>query len=194
MEIMGVTYDKYYQTRNLFGAPYPELIEFFSELPTRPKVLDVGCGQGRDAIALARMGYSVMGIDNSRVGIKQMNQVAKAENLDLIGKEGDIYSFTGYDQFGIVLLDSMFHFQKKDRKKEVSLISTILTNAKDGTLLVICIQDTDTKVRVLNEAIDGVYPCPRLLDRQFKYVFEDNETGHKSQTEYRMMVVKIRRS
>lgn len=30
---MTVTYDKYYQTENLFGEPYPELIEFFAEYP-----------------------------------------------------------------------------------------------------------------------------------------------------------------
>ena len=30
---MAMSYDKYYQTANLFGAPYPELLEFFSKLP-----------------------------------------------------------------------------------------------------------------------------------------------------------------
>lgn len=37
---MPVTYDKYYQTENLFGEPYPELIEFFAEYPRKGKVLD----------------------------------------------------------------------------------------------------------------------------------------------------------
>ncbi|MEZ4951696.1 MAG: methyltransferase domain-containing protein, partial [Saprospiraceae bacterium] len=80
---MPEAYDKYYQTEDLFGSPYPELIAFFTKLPSKGNVLDLGCGQGRDAIALARMGYSVTGIDNSSVGIKQMNQIAKNEKLDL---------------------------------------------------------------------------------------------------------------
>ncbi|MCB0845307.1 MAG: methyltransferase domain-containing protein, partial [Bacteroidetes bacterium] len=80
---MKVPYDKYYLTENLFGKPYPELIEFFSQNPQKGKVLDLGCGQGRDAIALARLGYSVTGIDNSKVGIEQMNQVAQTEKLNL---------------------------------------------------------------------------------------------------------------
>ena len=105
---MTVTYDKYYQTENLFGDPYSELIEFFAEYPKNGKILDLGCGQGRDAIALARLGYSVTGIDNSKVGIEQMNQIGKDENLNLVGQVGDIYSFSRFDQFDIVLLDSMF--------------------------------------------------------------------------------------
>ena len=78
---MTVTYDKYYQTENLFGEPYPELIEFFAEYPYKGKLLDLGCGQGRDAIALARLGYSVTGIDNSKVGIQQMNQIGQVEKV-----------------------------------------------------------------------------------------------------------------
>lgn len=70
---MKVAYDKYYQTENLFGKPYPELIKYFSTYPKQGKVLDLGCGQGRDSIPIARLGFDVTGIDNSRVGIEQMN-------------------------------------------------------------------------------------------------------------------------
>jgi hypothetical protein len=44
------TYDKYYKTENLFGDHYPELIEFLAQYPKKRRVLDLGCGQGRDAI------------------------------------------------------------------------------------------------------------------------------------------------
>ena len=139
---MKVTYDKYYQTENLFGEPYPELIEFFAEYPKKGKVLDLGCGQGRDAIALARLGYSVTGIDNSKVGIEQMNQIGQDENLDLVGQVGDIYAFDRFSEFDIVLLDSMFHFAKKDKEKEIGLINKIVSEIRNGSLVVVCIQDT----------------------------------------------------
>ncbi len=32
---MTVTYDKYYQTENLFGEPYLELIEFLAKYPKK---------------------------------------------------------------------------------------------------------------------------------------------------------------
>lgn len=52
---MKSPYDEYYQTEDLFGAPYPELVTFFAEREQRGKVLDLGCGQGRDAIAFGRL-------------------------------------------------------------------------------------------------------------------------------------------
>lgn len=127
---MTVAYDKYYQTENLFGEPYSELIEFFDKYPKKGKVLDLGCGQGRDAIALARLGYSVTGIDNSKIGIEQMNEISEIEKLELDGQVGDIYSFDQFDEFDTVLLDSMFHFAKKDKEKEVGLIKRIVSQIK----------------------------------------------------------------
>jgi 2-polyprenyl-3-methyl-5-hydroxy-6-metoxy-1,4-benzoquinol methylase len=186
---MKVTYDKYYQTENLFGEPYPELIEFFTDYPKKVKVLDLGCGQGRDAIALARLGYSVTGIDNSKVGIEQMNQIGQNEHLDLVGQVEDIYALDGFSEFDIVLMDSMFHFARKDKQKEIGLIKSIVRSLKKGSLMVVCIQDTGDKVETLNQAIDFERRQKRLADKKFKYTFEESDSGHKSETDYRMIVI-----
>lgn len=186
---MTVTYDKYYQTENLFGNPYPELIAFFNKHPQKGKILDLGCGQGRDAIPLARLGYSVTGIDFSKVGIDQMNSVSKSENLKLVGQVEDIYTFGKFNEFDIILLDSMFHFTKKDREKEIELIRKIISKIKTGSLVVVCIQDTGNKVQILNQAIDFEKTHTRLVDQKFKYIFEDQKTGHQSKTDYRMIVI-----
>lgn len=182
-------YNKYYQTENLFGEPYPELIEFFADFPKKGKVLDLGCGQGRDAIALARLGYSVTGIDSSKVGIGQMNQIGQDENLNLVGQVDDICAFDQFNEFDIILLDSMFHFAKKDKEKEVTLIKKIVSEIKTGSLVVVCIQDTGDKVQILNQAIDYVEQLKRLADKSFKYIFHDKASGHKSETKYSIVVV-----
>lgn len=187
---MNLNYDKYYQKENLFGKPYPELIEFFVEYPQKGKVLDLGCGQGRDAIPLARLGYTVTGIDNSKVGIEQMNRIAKAENLKLKGLVGDIFEFHNFAEYDFVLLNSMFHFTKKDRKKETDFVKKTLSEIKEGCLLIICIQDTGRKVEILNETIDFEKQFDRLADSKFTYIFEDSENGHKSETDYRMIVIR----
>lgn len=186
---MTVTYDKYYQTENLFGEPYPELIEFLAYYPKKGKLLDLGCGQGRDAIALARLGYSVTGIDNSKVGIDQMNQIGQLENLNIVGQVEDIYGFDHFEEFDIILLDSMFHFAKKDREKEIGLIKKIVTDIRKGSLMIVCIQDTGDKVQTLNKVIDFERKLKRLSDKEFKYVFEDSDSGHKSETDYRMIII-----
>ena len=186
---MAVTYDKYYQTENFFGEPYPELIDFLANYPKKGKLLDLGCGQGRDSIALARLGYNVSGVDNSKVGIDQMNEIGKAENLNLIAQVADIYNFDQFDKFDIILLDSMFHFAKNDKEKEIGLIKKIVSKIKNEGLIIVCIQDTGDKVEILNKAIDFQKKLNRLTGKNFKYTFEDKESGHKSETKYRMIIV-----
>jgi tellurite methyltransferase len=186
---MTVAYDKYYQTESLFGNPYPELMVFFAGYTKKGKVLDLGCGQGRDAIPIARLGFEVTGIDNSKVGIAQMTQIAKTEGLKLNGLFADIFEFDDFPAYDFVLLDSMFHFTKKDRKKETELIQKIISEIKNGCPVIFCIQDTGNKVEILNATIDFENPLTRLVDKAFEYIFEDNETGHQSKSEYKMIVV-----
>jgi SAM-dependent methyltransferase len=44
---------------------------FLPYLPSRAKIIDLGCGCGRDAVAFARMGYHVTGIDASWAMVEQ---------------------------------------------------------------------------------------------------------------------------
>lgn len=185
---MSDAYDKYYQTENLFGEPYPELIRFFTDLTERGSVLDLGCGQGRNALALARLGYTVTGIDISRTGIEQMNKIARSENLALNGTVDNIYTFNRIDAFDIVLLDSIFHFAKKDREKESLLLQKIQSELQPGGLLVICLQDTGNKVKILNQILDSAKKLNKTADKKFTYLFEDKSNDHSSLTKYRMIV------
>ena len=187
---MRVAYDEYYLTENLFGKPYPELIDFFSKHQTRGSLLDLGCGQGRDAIPLARLGYDVMGVDNSVVGVDQMNQIALREKLPLKGIVANIYEFNNIADFDFLLLDSMFHFEKKDLKRETDFIQRIIQDVKKEALITFCIQDTGKKVSVLNDIIDINPSIQKTTQKEFQYVFEDSVSSHKSTTNYQMIVLR----
>ena len=101
-------------------------------------MLDLGCGQGRDSIALARMGYQVIGVDVSSVGVSQMLAVSSREGLDIQGIVGDMYEYP-IDDVDIVLLDSMFHFYKKDREKETAFLHRVKDELVFGGLLCIVV-------------------------------------------------------
>ncbi|WP_020529270.1 methyltransferase domain-containing protein [Flexithrix dorotheae] len=184
-------YDKYYETEDLFGAPYPELIEFFEQYVPKGKLIDLGCGQGRNAISLARLGYKITGIDISKVGIDQMNSISEKEGLNITGLTGDIYSFDNYQDFDIVLLDSMFHFEQRDKKRETVLISKIAKQIKKEGLICICIQDTGDKVSILKNTIKNSGIAFEVLnDSSLIYEYEDKASGHKSETKYCIYIVK----
>ncbi len=186
---MKVAYDKYYQTENLFGEPYPELITFYANYPERGKLLDLGCGQGRDAIPLARLGYNVTGVDNSEVGIRELNKTARNEDLNLIGIVADIYEYD-VSKFDFILLDNMFHFAKNDQKNETGFIRRIIKNSGPETIITFCIQNNGKKIRILNETIDSQGRVERINETDLMYEYRENQTGHSSKTAYKMIVIK----
>lgn len=181
-----VGYDKYYEVEDLFGNPYPELIDYMNK-QERSKLLDLGCGQGRDAIPLARMGFNVKGVDNSKVGIDQMEKVATKESLSLRGEVADIFLFNDLESYSFILLDSMFHFAKRDKQKEVNFIARIVEGMSTEAQIIVCIQDTGKKVKILRDMLEGAN-ATSIYEDQFVYLFEDKESGHSSKTDYQMIV------
>jgi ubiquinone/menaquinone biosynthesis C-methylase UbiE len=59
------------------GGPQPALCALFDEYPPKGPALDLGCGSGDLAIALARRGVAVLGVDFVDAAIAQARQKAK---------------------------------------------------------------------------------------------------------------------
>jgi tellurite methyltransferase len=67
-----------------FGEPSEEIRKLVHLLPPRAKVLDLGCGEGRNALFLAQAGFDVTVVDISEAGIRKLRFVAERENLALV--------------------------------------------------------------------------------------------------------------
>ncbi|MEL6255326.1 MAG: class I SAM-dependent methyltransferase [Bacteroidota bacterium] len=191
---MSQSYDTYYQQENLFGQAYPELLTYFGQFETKKKILDLGCGQGRDAIPLARMGFEVSALDASKVGIDQIKKVVKLEGLSVFAEVADIFSFGECGSFDFILLDSMFHFAKKDKEKESHLLEKLMTDMKVGAIMVICIQITPKKWGILQELISRNSYMRINHQEDFLYKFHDQSSGHTSSSDYRMICLEKLRS
>ena len=67
----------------LASAQDIDRIEALLNLSAPKDVLDVGCGNGRHAIELARRGYRVVGIDVAALFLNQAREAAKTSGLDI---------------------------------------------------------------------------------------------------------------
>lgn len=68
---------KYSDSKYVFGKkPAKFLAQNYEYIPNESKVLDMGMGEGRNAVFLARKGYKVTGIDISSVAVKKAKMLA----------------------------------------------------------------------------------------------------------------------
>lgn len=145
-------YNTYYKKESYFGEAYPELIEYFKSLPKSYHILDIGCGQGRDAIALTTLGFTVTGIDASSLGISQLQERAKALNLHITTEVADMYTYD-ITHFDVLLLDSMFHFYKNDMKTETKFFHSLVDRLKMNGYIVLAMQYNKARVSYLKGLI-----------------------------------------
>lgn len=65
--------------RQPFGPPAVEILELADRLPRRASVLDLGCGDGRNALPLARAGHRVTAVDTSVAALESLRRAALRE-------------------------------------------------------------------------------------------------------------------
>lgn len=80
------------------------------------RILDVGCGNGRHTLELARRGYEVVGTDLSKSMLEQGRQVAKAENLKVDLIQCDARELNYKDDFDVVIMlcEGAFSLMEED--------------------------------------------------------------------------------
>lgn len=67
------------------------------------RALDVGIGEGRNALALAEKGWDVTGVDISEVGVAKAMQIARERKLKVAGVIQDIDTFDfGHEQWDLI--------------------------------------------------------------------------------------------
>lgn len=172
---MSTSYDDLYRTSpKALGAPLPELVTLFEALEGKPqRVLDIGCGQGRDALFIARRGHLVLGVDISPAGIDQMNRDARAEGLNLEGIVADITTFSPEGAFDILLFDRVLHMV--DACARAAAFGRLLAHvAPGGQVLII---DEPRNIPALEQVLqeNGRDWRPTFKRRGFLFLRETSE-------------------
>jgi len=105
----------YEETADYFGTePEDVLVAYADRIDRSRPVLDIGAGQGRNALHLARLGYTVEAIDPSTVAVRTLSAAAEREALPLQATCCGFETFTPKSVFAAVLLFGIIPEQSRE--------------------------------------------------------------------------------
>lgn len=114
-------YEKWYAGADYYwgtepGAFLDELIRLCPPAPHK-KVLDIGCGEGKDAVYMAEQGYAVTAFDLTENGIRKTLALARQKHVTVNAYPDDINTFTVNEQFDIVYSTGTVQYLFDENKK-----------------------------------------------------------------------------
>lgn len=135
MKYMGDSewWNNRFKTRELKVMRHEKILEDdISCFPKRGKILDIACGDGRNAIYLSRLGYEVIAIDFCEEALNRLNYFIKNEGINIDTQMVDLSKddiFNDLGSFDVVIIN---HYRLKPQ-----LYSNIMNHIKkDGVLWV----------------------------------------------------------
>jgi len=88
--------------------------------PTRPlSLLDIGCGEGKDAVFFARCGYQVSAFDISQAGIEKTKRLAAKARVDVDVFRANVWDFRLEKEYDILYSSGVLHYIKPDLRQEI---------------------------------------------------------------------------
>ena len=136
---------------------HSEVLEAMESL-SPGKALDLGCGQGRNALFLAQHGFEVTAVDQNELALEILQSIVEQEDLEMTVGLYDINSANLKQSYDLIVSTVVLMFLQADR------ISAIIRNMQDqtnpgGYNLIVCAMDTED------------YPC----QVPFSFTFKEGE-------------------
>jgi SAM-dependent methyltransferase len=152
------------------GRPQPAVVRLAAQGGFAGAVLDVGCGTGENALHLASLGLSVLGVDVAETALAMAAAKAADRGIEVGFAVADAFQLERLGRrFATVLDCGLFHtFDGDERPGYVASLASVTSS--DGTLYVLCFRD------------DGPDPGPHPVSRQELRAAFNPGTGWKIAT------------
>lgn len=122
-QIASTAYDNRYNQSEFYWGSNPSLL-CYEVLKLRPplkrlRVLDLGCGEGKDSLFFARNGYEVTGVDLSEVGLQKAASRSRAAGVNVQFILSDINEFRLSQNYDVIFSSGALQYLKSDLRAEL---------------------------------------------------------------------------
>ena len=101
-------------TADTFGPPSEEILALLPRLPTGSKILDLGCGDGRNALPFAAAGFEVHAIDKSSRGIERLLTRASEHGVSIDAWVQDLSDYTPNQSYDVIITHGVLHLLRSN--------------------------------------------------------------------------------
>ncbi len=112
---------EYYHEQYGLTLPHTDVVEMVEKYDVKPcKVLDLGCGQGRNSLYLADRGFEVTSYDLSPGMLATINDIIAKENITNIDvQQYDINSADIQGEYDLIISTVVFMFVNRDAVPQI---------------------------------------------------------------------------
>jgi 2-polyprenyl-3-methyl-5-hydroxy-6-metoxy-1,4-benzoquinol methylase len=157
--------------------PAPEVLDLIHSLSPieRPKVLDLGCGLGRHAIAFALAQFSVTATDASPTAIQHLNRWAHSLQLSIETQVCEVLTDTlPSETFDVVLsYNVIYHGSREQFAKAIRQVRKLLK--QNGIFFFTCPSRQDGKYGFGERVAPHTYRCTKSVTPGDIHYFADEE-------------------
>jgi len=157
--------------------PAPEVLDLIRSLSPieQPKVLDLGCGLGRHAIAFALAQFSVTATDASSTAIQHLNEWANSLQLSIETHVCDVFAETLPNKtFDVVLsYNVIYHGSREQFAQAIQQVRKLLKHK--GTFFFTCPSRQDGKYGFGEMIAPHTYRCTKSVTSGDTHYFADEE-------------------
>lgn len=134
--------EDYYQKKYKLSATHSEVIDATQHIQSG-KALDLGCGGGRNALYLQRLGFAVTAFDKNATSIDNLNHIITEENLSHINAYvADAHDANVTGEFDLIIATVVLMFL--DGEKIPAVIDNMQRcTTPGGYNLIVCAIDSD---------------------------------------------------
>lgn len=168
--VMATDYEQFYRdNKQGLGAPAKPFVDFFQTYgKSAARVLDVGCGQGRDALFIARLDHQVTAVDLSPTGIADLRADAAREGLRIDAHVGDIRTFDRPGPFDVIVIDRTLHMLAEEPER-MAVLERLISQTLEGSFVLIA--DERANLPAFERAFAESAATWRPLYRRGGYMF-----------------------